>query len=128
VYVADNAEAYPAEGLARVQKFTADGQFVTQWYDNPQYVPPGPPRLTAGIGHRTAKRAAAFRFHSRLAGVRYECRLSGKAVARRLRQWRPCSSPKRYTRQLPGPKVFHVRAVRGSVPGREVSYSWLITA
>jgi DNA-binding beta-propeller fold protein YncE len=128
VYVADNAEAYPAEGLARIQKFTADGKFVTQWYDNPGYVPPGRPRLRGNVGRRTAKRSATFRFHSRAEGVRYECRLSGKAVPRKLREWRPCSSPKRYTRLRPGPKVFHVRADRGSVPGREATRSWLITA
>jgi 6-bladed beta-propeller len=128
VYVADRAEPYPAEGRARVQKFTADGQFVTQWYDGPPEVSPGPPRITPSVGRRTTKRFASFRFRYRLQGVRYNCRLSGEPVRPELRKWSPCSSPRRYAHLRPGPKVFHVRAINGMWVGREATYSWRIVA
>lgn len=127
VYVADMAEPYPGEGHARVQKFTADGQFVTQWYDGPPpRLIPGPPRLFASVGRRTRKRFATFHFHSRLKGVTYACRLSGELVPPKLRKWSACTSPKRYTHLRPGRKVFHVRAVKGSSTGYEARHSWLI--
>ena len=128
VYVADRAEPYPYESRARVQKFTADGQFVTQWYDRPPQVSPGRPGLRAAVGRRTTKRAASFRFSSRLKGVRYGCRLSGDGVAPGLRRWSPCTSPKRYARLRPGRKTFHVRAVNGVWIGHEAKRSWLIVA
>lgn len=127
VYVVDMAEPYPGEGHVRVQKFTADGQFVTQWYDGP---PPeltiGPPRLSASVGRRTTKRSAIFRFHSRMGGVAYACRLTGERVPPKLRKWRRCTSPKRYAHLLPGRKTFHVRAVKGKTIGYEAKRSWLI--
>ena len=124
VYVADRAGPYPDEGRARVQKFTAEGRFLRQWYDSPPE--PGPPRLTASVGHRTTKRSATFRFRSPVKGARFTCRLSGELVPRRLRKWRSCSSPKRYGRLRPGGKVFQVRAVNGTAVGRERQYSWRI--
>jgi len=128
VYVADRAEPYPAESLARGQKFTADGQFVIQWYDSPPDLSPGPPHLFTTVGRRTTKRSAVFRFHSHPKGVRYNCRLSGERVRPQLRKWRPCSSPRRYTHLRPGPKTFHVRAIRDIWIGREAKHSWLIVA
>jgi DNA-binding beta-propeller fold protein YncE len=124
VYVADRAGPYPEEGRARVQKFSADGQFVKQWYDSPP--PSERPRLTASIGHTTTKRSATFRFRSRLQNARFICKLTGERVPRKLRKWRSCSSPKRYARLQPGRKVFHVSAVDGSAVGREASYAWRI--
>lgn len=126
VYVADRAEPYPYESRARVQKFTADGQFVTEWYDHPPQVSPGRPRLTATVSGRTAKRTATFRFNSRPQGVRYRCRLSGERVAASLGDWRRCASPKRYRHLRPGRKTFHVRAVKGTAVGPETTRSWLI--
>jgi DNA-binding beta-propeller fold protein YncE len=126
VYVADRAEPYPYEGRARVQKFTADGQFVTQWYDGPQSLSPGAPRVSSTVGRRTTKRSATLRFRSRSNGVRYACRLSGEQVAPKLGKWGPCTSPKRYTHLRAGHKVFHVRAIRDSWASHEAKRSWLI--
>ncbi len=128
VYVADRAAPYPAESRARVQKFTAEGQFVTQWYDVPPEVSLPPPRLSATVGKRTTKRSAVFRFRSRPRDVDYACRLSGRQVPPALRRWRPCSSPKRYAHLRPGRKVFHVRALSGASIGREAKRAWLIVA
>ena len=124
VYVADRAGPYPDEGLARVQKFTADGQFVTQWYDSSP--PPGRPRLTASVGHKTKKRSATFRFHSPRQEVHFICRLTGELVPPKLRKWRSCSSPKRYPHLRPGRKAFHVSAVADGLVGREAKYAWWI--
>jgi DNA-binding beta-propeller fold protein YncE len=124
VYVADRAAPYPEEGRARVQKFTPDGQFVKQWYDSPP--DPGRPRLSASVGQRTTKRSATFRFRSPRQDVHFMCRLTGKLVPPKLRKWRSCASPKRYTHLRPGRKVFHVAAVAGSSVGREAKRSWLV--
>ena len=126
VYVADRAEPYPYESRARVQKFTADGQFVTQWYDVPP--PLGAPRLYGTVNRRTTKRTATFRFHSHLRDVSFACRLSGERVAPKLGRWRSCVSPKHYAHLRPGRKVFHVRVRRGDLVGREATRSWLILA
>lgn len=126
VYVADRAEPYPYEGRARVQKFTADGQFVTEWYDGPPDVAPGRPSLSAAIGRRTTKRSADFRFDSKMRGATFFCRLSGERVAKKLQKWDDCSSPKRYVRLRPGRKTFHVRAVNRIFLGNEARFSWLI--
>jgi DNA-binding beta-propeller fold protein YncE len=126
VYVADRAEPYPLESRARIQKFTAGGQFVTQWYDVPP--PPGAPRLHSTVKRRTTNRFAAFRFHSHQKEVRFACRLTGAGVAPKLRNWRRCASPKRYAHLRPGRKVFHVRAVRGGLAGRGAARSWTILA
>ncbi len=127
VYVVDMAEPYPGEGHVRVQKFTAEGQFLTQWYDGPPpRLIPGPPRLSASVGRRTTKRSATFRFRSRLRGARFSCRLSGVRVPPPLRRWRACTSPKRYAHLRPGRKVFHVRALKGSTVGYEARHAWSI--
>ncbi len=111
-----------------MQKFTADGQFVTQWYDGPQSLSPGAPRIFSTVGRRTTKRSANFRFRSRSNGVRYACRLSGDRVPPKLGSWGPCTSPKRYTHLRPGHKVFHVRAIRDIWGSREAKRSWSIVA
>jgi DNA-binding beta-propeller fold protein YncE len=127
VYVVDMAEPYPGEGHARVQKFTADGQFITEWYDGPPpRLIPGPPRLFASVGQKTRKRFAIFHFHSRVKGVTYACRLSGELVPPKLRKWSACTSSKHYTYLRPGRKIFHVRATKGSSTGYEAKHSWLI--
>ena len=128
VYVADRAEPYPYEGRARVQKFTADGQFVTEWYDGPPDVAPGRPSLSAAIGRRTTKRSVIFRFDSKMEGATFFCRLSGKRVPKKLQKWDDCVSPKRYVRLRPGRKTFHVRAVNRIYLGNEARFSWLIVA
>lgn len=128
VYVADRAEPYPYEGRARVQKFTADGQFVTEWYDGPRSLSPARPRISSTVGRRTTKRSATFSFRSRSNGVRYACRLSGERVPPKLGKWSPCTTPKRYTHLRPGRKVFEVRAIRDGYPSHDAKRSWLIVA
>ncbi len=125
VYVADAGEPYPDPGGARVQKFTATGEFVTEWGDIPERRPPRP-RLSGTVGRRTTKRSATFRFDSPQEGARFQCRLSGEGVPAKLRQWRACSSPKRYAQLRPGRKLFHLRALAASGKSGEARRSWLI--
>lgn len=126
VYVADRVGPYPEESYARVQKFTGDGRFVTQWYDHQPHFTPGPPRLSASVGRKTAVRFVVFQFHSPSRGVRFACRLSGTLVPAKLRKWRSCSSPKHYYHLRPGRKIFHVRAIKGDAVGSEAKHSWLV--
>jgi DNA-binding beta-propeller fold protein YncE len=124
VYVADRARPYPDEGRARVQKFTADGQFVKQWYDFPPE--PNRPHLFASVGRKTKKRFVTLHFRSGFQSVHFICRLTGELVPRKLRKWRSCASPKRYAHLRPGRKVFHVSAVNGPAISREAKYPWRI--
>lgn len=121
VYVADAGEPYRDSGGARVQKFTANGEFVAEWGDIPVRRPP----LRATVGGRTTKRTAGFRFGSPQEGASFQCRLSGERVPARLRRWRPCTSPKRYAGLRPGRKLFHLREP-GSTRSGEARHSWLI--
>ncbi len=123
VYVADAGEPYPDSGGARVQKFTAAGEFVAEWGDIPVRRPP----LRSTVGGRTAKRTAAFRFGPSQEGASFRCRLSGEGVPARLRRWRPCSSPKRYAGLRPGRKLFQLREL-GSIRSGEARHSWLIVS
>jgi sugar lactone lactonase YvrE len=125
VYVADAGEPYPDPGGARVQKFTASGEFVAEWGDIPERRPPRP-RFSGTIGRRTTKHFATFRFYSPQEGARFQCRLSGERVPVELRPWRACSSPKRYAQLRPGHKLFHLRALAPSGISGQVRRSWLI--
>jgi DNA-binding beta-propeller fold protein YncE len=127
VYVADAGVAYPDDGTARVQKFTAEGQFVTEWGEIPP-PPPSPARITGGPSGTTAKRSALFRFvpvHRR-PGLRYQCSLSGQAVPIKLRRWHFCASPKRYSNLLPGRKLFAVRGWSAQALTPAARRSWTI--
>lgn len=121
VYVADAGEPYPDSGDARVQKFTAAGEFVAEWGD----IPVRRPRLLSTLGRRTPTRSATFRFGPPEGDSAFQCRLSGERVPAGLRRWRPCSSPKRYARLQPGRKLFHLREP-GSIRSGEARRSWLI--
>lgn len=128
VYVADAGRPYlQAAGTARVQRFTADGQFLAQWGDvaTPR---PARPRLSRPPARRTARRNAAFRFRSAQPGIRFQCRLSGRRVPKGLRRWRRCASPKRYTGLRPGKKVFHVRAIKRGAAGPAARRAWRIVS
>lgn len=128
VYVADAGRPYlQAAGAARVQRFTADGQFLAQWGDvaTPR---PARPKLSASPGRRTARRSAAFRFRSAQPGVRFQCRLNGRRVAKRLRSWRRCTSPTRYRGLRPGRKIFRVRALKRGTAGPAARHTWRIFA
>lgn len=125
VYVVDAGVPYlSASGEARVQRFTADGQLVTGWRDAPALPRPRRPRILAGPRGKSASRGAVLRFRSRQPGVRFQCRLTGQRVPRRLRRWRRCTSPKRYARLRPGRKVFHVRALAGREAGGAARRAW----
>jgi DNA-binding beta-propeller fold protein YncE len=128
VYVADAGRPYlQAAGAARVQRVSADGRFLAQWGDvaTPR---PAPPRLRATPRRRTARRAAAFRFRSAQPGVRFQCRLNGRRVAKRLRSWRRCTSPTRYRGLRPGRKIFRVRALKRGAAGPAARHAWRILA
>ena len=124
VYVADAGEAYPDSGGARVQKFTASGEFAAEWGDIPVRRPP----LRATVEGRTTKRTASFRFGPGQEGASFRCRLSGERVPAKLRRWRPCSSPKRYARLRPGRKLFHLQELAATGRSGEARRSWLIVA
>lgn len=122
VYVVDAAEgAHGAgfdSGIARIQKFTPSGQFVTQWRGAPALPRPPRPKLFSRSGGKTTRRSAVFRFRSRQRGLRFQCRLLGRRVPQRLRFWRRCTSPKRYGRLRPGVKAFRVRVVEDIEPSK----------
>ncbi len=130
VYVADAGEGdahgagYDA-GIARVQKFTPDGQFVTQWRGAPARVL-GRPKLVSPLHGRTTRRSAVFRFRSRQRGVYFECRLGGERVPGKRRAWRRCVSPRRYGGLRPGVKSFQVRVVKDLEAGRTATRWWRI--
>lgn len=122
VYVADAGEEYPDDGYARVQKFTGEGKFVAQWGEVPA--------LRAKLTHRTTKDGGAvFRFTSGQRGARFECRLHGPGVPKKLRRWnQPCTSPKRYAHLAPGKKVFEVWTVLGHRTSGATRYTWNVPA
>jgi len=130
VYVVDAAEAAHGpgfdSGIARIQKFTPNGQFVTEWRGAPALRRPGRPRLFSRLGGKTRRRSAVFRFRSRQRGIRFQCRLQGRRVPNRLRVWRRCTSPKRYGGLRPGVKAFRVRVVKDIEPGKAAMRKWRI--
>ena len=125
VYVADHAATYlEAGGGARLQKFAPDGRFVTEWRNAPAL--PARPKLWARLGRKTAMRRATFRFRSWQPDVRFQCRLVGDRVARKLGRWSPCRSPKRYRRLRPGLKLFQLRATEAGEASAAASRRWRI--
>ena len=113
-------------GIARIQKFTPNGQFVTQWRGAPALPRPARPKLFSRLGGKTTRRTAVFRFRSRQRGLRFQCRLQGRRVPRRLRFWRRCASPKSYAGLRPGVKAFRVRVVEDIEPGKAAGRKWRI--
>ena len=126
VYVADAGEPYPDGGAARIQKFTPNGEFITQWWDAPALPRPGRPKIFTALRGKTTRRTAVFRFRSRQRDIHFQCRLKGKRVPRKLRFWRRCASPKRYAGLRPGGKAFQVRAVKDVEAGRAATRTWRI--
>jgi len=126
VYVASHSvdSSYGEGGPTRVVEFAADGRFLTEWRAAPAL--PTRPRLSASVGHRTAKRNALFRFSSQPPDARFECRLGGVRVPHRLRRWRSCASPERYRRLSPGRKAFWVKAVSGGEASEQEGRGWTI--
>lgn len=125
VYVADAGAEYPDLGTARVQKFTAEGQFISQWGEV-QKPRPKRPRLVARVLGKT-KDAAVFRFSSPQKGARFQCTLGGAGVPDRLRKWwRGCSSPQRFAHLSPGRKLFQVRVVVGEDSGPPARHAWTV--
>jgi DNA-binding beta-propeller fold protein YncE len=122
VYVADAGEEYPDDGYARVQKFTGEGKFIAQWGEVPA--------LRAKLTHQTTKNGGAvFRFTSKQQGVRFECRLHGPGVPKKLKRWNQrCSSPKRYAHLAPGKKQFEVWTVLGHRTSGAARYTWNVPA
>jgi DNA-binding beta-propeller fold protein YncE len=121
IYVADAGEEYPDDGYARVQKFTGEGKFIAQWGEVPA--------LRAKLTHRTTNDGAVFRFISGQRGARFECRLRGPGVPKKLSRWNQrCSSPKRYGHLAPGRKVFEVWTVLGHRTSGATRYTWNVPA
>lgn len=76
---------------------------------------------------KTGKRTAKFTFIADEAGVSFECKLSGKGVAKRFRKFKDCGSPRTYRRLKAGKKKFQVRAIdpAGNV-GKQATFTWKI--
>jgi DNA-binding beta-propeller fold protein YncE len=125
VYVADEDAEYPGPGTARVQKFTGEGKFVTEFGYLPRPAPAAP-RLTARPPRRTTSQAATFSFSSPQKGITFECRLAGRAVPRRLQRFEPCTSPRHYRHLHPGRKVFEVFTLHGHREGGSATYAWTV--
>ena len=130
VYVADAGEgdAHGAgfdAGIARVQKFTPNGQFITQWRGAPALLL-GPPKIFSHLRGKTTQRTAVFRFRARQRGVYFQCRLRGERVPGKLGAWRRCVSPRRYAGLRPGVKSFQVRVVKDLEAGRAATRWWRI--
>jgi hypothetical protein len=129
VYVVDAAEAAHSagfdSGIARIQKFTPNGQFVTQWRGARALIL-GKPKVFSHLRGKTTRRSAVFRFRSRQRGVYFQCRLGGERVPRKLRAWRRCVSPRRYGRLRPGVKSFQVRVFKDLEPGRAATRWWRV--
>jgi DNA-binding beta-propeller fold protein YncE len=130
VYVADAGEgdAHSAgfdAGIARVQKFTPNGQFITQWRGAPALIL-AKPKLFSHLRGGTTRRTALFRFRSRQRGIYFQCRLRGERVPGKLGAWRRCVSPQRYAGLRPGVKSFQVRVFKDLEPGRAATRWWRI--
>lgn len=122
VYVADAGEEYPDQGTARVQKFTSDGRFLTQWGD----LPIARPRITAGPTPKTRKESAVLAFSSSERVNYFECRLRGPSVPAALKRLHRCSSPKRYGHLTPGRKTFEVLSVVDGRYGPASRRAWTV--
>ena len=88
------------------------------------------PTTTIGKGpkKKSSKPTAKIEFAADEAGVSFECKLSGKGVAKRFRKFKGCSSPRTYRRLKSGKKKFQVRAIdpAGNV-GAAAKLSWKVT-
>jgi DNA-binding beta-propeller fold protein YncE len=122
VYVADAAEEYPDQRTARVQKFTPDGRFLTQWGD----LPIARPRITAGPAPKTRSDSAVLAFSSPRKPAYFECRLQGPRVPAALKRIRRCSSPKSYGHLRPGHQVFEVFSVVDGRYGPASRRAWTV--
>lgn len=92
-----------------------DGHRGTRWqmtlWDHPRRPVPqtsidGPTtdEDSQGPKKKSRRRNARFEFRSEPAGAAFQCRMDGG-------RFRPCASPVRYRRVVPGHHVFEVRAV-----------------
>jgi len=124
VYVADAAEEYPDEGTARVQKFTSDGRFLTQWGD----LPIARPSITTGPSPKTTKESAVLAFSSPGKVTSFACRLRGHLVPAARKRLRRCSSPKRYGHLAPGRKTFEVLSMVDGRYGPPSRRAWTVLA
>jgi CSLREA domain-containing protein len=61
-------------------------------------------KIVKGPKRKSRRRNARFEFRSEPVGAAFQCRMDG-------RRFRPCASPVRYRRVVPGHHVFEVRAV-----------------
>jgi Zn-dependent metalloprotease len=81
--------------------------------------PPGPdgdvvdPQTSIDDGpkSKTTKRNVKFEFSSNEPGSSFDCRLKGKRAKQGVKQYKPCTSPKKYKRLKPGKYKFQVRAI-----------------
>jgi hypothetical protein len=80
-----------ADGSAATRTFTVDTH-------------PPTTTITKAPPHRTKKRTAKFSFKAGLGGATFECSMDGKP-------FKPCHSPKKYTRLALGMHTFKVRAL-----------------
>ena len=127
--IAVAAGASDSSGLF-VERFYSDADGLSPWPSgNPASVgafqirtfdqPPPPPAqdtdrpettITRGM-KRSETGKAKFRFESDEAGSSFECKVKGKDLKRRLKQFRDCDSPHKYKGLDEGRYKFKVRAI-----------------
>jgi hypothetical protein len=82
--------------------------------------------ITRGPKHRGAKRNATLRFSANEQAT-FECKLAGKKATKKLRQFAPCTSPRKYKHLKRGRYTFRVRGTdsSGNV-GNTARYAWKV--
>lgn len=70
--------------------------------------------ITKRPANRSTKTKASFRFSSDEPGSAFECRLKGRGLSPRVRQFHDCDSPRRYRHLDEGRYRFKVRAIDGA--------------
>lgn len=102
----DGAALFSTNGGTTFPAFgTTDGAFRT-------YVDLDPPetRITRDV-KRSETGKVRFRFKSDEVGATFECKLKGKELKRKLRQFNDCNSPRKYKGLDEGRYKFSVRAI-----------------
>ena len=77
---------------------------------------------------KTSKAKAKFVFHADEAGSGFACSLSGKKAKKRLKAFRPCSSPVKYKKLKPGKYKFRVVATdaAGNADPTAAAFKWKV--
>lgn len=128
-----------ADGRSLYAGAGGDSAIVTFGRESEPIVGPGPgptsdtdppqTSITKKPKKKAKKPVTTFRFKSDEAGSRFQCKLTGKGVKKKLKKYRPCNSRKKIYRKLKnGKKQFLVRATdaAGNVDPTPAKYKWKV--